>query len=56
MIGLQPKVVYDRPKRKEHANGNSLSECDWNSGKNKTLIGSAIKFSLLESVIYRNNF
>jgi len=49
MIGLQPKVVYD--KRKEHANSNSLSECDWNSGKNKTLLDSAIKSSLLESVI-----
>jgi len=49
MIGLQPKVVYD--KSKEHANGNSLSECDWNSGKNKTLLDSAIKSSLIESVI-----
>jgi len=51
MIGLQPKVVYDRPKRKERAHSNSLSECDWNSGKNKTLLDSAIKSSLFESVI-----
>jgi len=40
------KVIYD--KRKEHA---SLSKYDWNSGKNKTLLDSAIKSSLLESVI-----
>jgi len=51
MIRLQPKVFYDKPKRKEHANGNSLSECNWNSGKNKTLLESAIKSSLPESVI-----
>jgi len=29
------EVVYD--KRKEHANGNSLSEYDWNSGKKDAL-------------------
>jgi len=51
MIGLQPKVVYDRPMRKQHANGNSLSECEWNAGKNKTLLDSAIKSRLLESVM-----
>jgi len=43
------KVVYD--KHKEHANGKSLSEFDWNSGKKKTLLDSAIKFSFLESFI-----
>jgi len=29
------EVVYD--KRKEHANGDSLSEYDWNSGKKYAL-------------------
>jgi len=43
------KVVYD--KCKEHANGHSLSEYDWNSGIKKMLLDSVIKSSLLESVI-----
>jgi len=45
---IQPKVIYDT--RKEHANGNSFSEYDWNSGKT-TLLDSAIKSSFLESVL-----
>jgi len=45
---IQPKVVYD--KRKEFANGNSLSEYDWNLGK-KTLLDTTMKYSFLESVI-----
>jgi len=30
---IQQKVVYD--KRKEHANGDSLNEYDWNSGEKR---------------------
>jgi len=35
--------------RKEHANGNSLSEYDWNSGKKDAL--RFIDYSFLESII-----
>jgi len=30
------EVVYN--KRKEHANGNGLSEYDWNSGKKDAIV------------------
>jgi len=37
---IQPNVVHD--KRKKHANGNSLSEYDWNSVK-KDAVGFSDK-------------
>jgi len=43
------EVVYD--KRKEHANGNSLSEHDWYSGKKDAW--SSYLESVIESIIER---
>jgi len=52
MIGLQPKSCLPYAAcAKNMQTINSLSEYDWNSDKNKTLLNSAIKSRLLESVI-----